>query len=336
VRLNSGLLQVGAAGATFNFQDTLFQWSGNAILNGSRSGLKNLGTITLPATGGIRALEGYVDNVGTINDAGGGGLVLNGLLTNESLASFNFTQDNANVATQTADSTFNNLAGGTVSKSGSMATDVSTLAVAFFNNMGGGTVNVQTGTLTLAASGTSTGGTFSAAPDAFMKFGPPFTTTYTLHDDTQLNGGGTFQVGSTLTVDGRVNATGNIVVLGDTGAATLHLTVTGVLNVIGDYIQLGGFRTLRIDIAGTTPGTTYGQLNIIGNAELNGGLDLRIVDPLFEPTIGVDTFQILRFTSHTIDGGAYDGRSFDVGDGKQFTPSFDAGDTGLTLTTTST
>ncbi len=64
VRLASGTVQIGALGATFDFPQSMFQWSGGTIAAGSE-GLNNTGTISLLGAA-TKTLSGKLINVGTI------------------------------------------------------------------------------------------------------------------------------------------------------------------------------------------------------------------------------------------------------------------------------
>jgi hypothetical protein len=168
VRLRTGVLQVGPAGATFNFPPGLFQWTGG-VLNAGTAGLANVGEITL-AGSDDKVGAGVFNNAGTVTDRGTRGLVL---------AGFNVPGG-----------TFNNLAGGlydlhsdftflggvfnnagTLRKSAGTGFDARTLNN-LFNNQGG-TIDIRTGGFLLqGASGapfpTHTGGNFLVAAGAFL------------------------------------------------------------------------------------------------------------------------------------------------------------------------
>ena len=83
----------------------------------------------------------------------------------------------------------------------------------------------------------------------------------------------------------------------------------GVLTIAGDYTQTSG-GVLVIEIDGRTPGVTFDQLNITGQATLDG--TLTVING-FQPDSG-DSFQIMTFGSRsgtfaTING---DGPSFEA------------------------
>jgi autotransporter-associated beta strand protein len=97
---------------------------------------------------------------------------------------------------------------------------------------------------------------------------------------------GTLQPGSLA------NPTGTLTVAGDvTNLGHVLLDFTSVLNVSGDYMQ-GSGATLEIQLGGIGQS---GQMNIAGNAYLDGTLTLTPVNG-YTPTTG-DAFQILTFAS---------------------------------------
>ena len=76
---------------------------------------------------------------------------------------------------------------------------------------------------------------------------------------------------------------------------------TGILDLGGDYTQLA-FGVLEIEMGGTsnlaTDNAEYDQLDVAGNVQLDGTLDLSFVDN-FSPSVG-DTFDII--TANSVSG----------------------------------
>ncbi len=72
VGLPAGTIDIGTAGATFNFPTGLFNWSGGTIQgNGAGNVLTNTGTITLTSSGAKTLYDGLiVSNGGAIVDSG--------------------------------------------------------------------------------------------------------------------------------------------------------------------------------------------------------------------------------------------------------------------------
>ncbi len=125
VQLNNGTLNIGAAGATFNFPSGLFQWNGGTISGGT---LTNPSTsfITIGTNNAVVLDSATLTNNGTVTDSGGGFLDLNdgAVVNNQTGAIFEFPNAAAvgvNVVRTTtgAAGTFNNA--GTVIKPGGNA-----------------------------------------------------------------------------------------------------------------------------------------------------------------------------------------------------------------------
>ena len=112
VRVRAGVLEVGAAGATFNFPPGLFQWTGGDIAAGL-TGLTNVASISLAGTE-HKFLSGTFNNAGTVTHAGTGDL--------------NLTHTQLVIG---PNGTFNNLAGGVYD----LASDVR-IRTGVFNNYG--------------------------------------------------------------------------------------------------------------------------------------------------------------------------------------------------------
>jgi hypothetical protein len=76
------------------------------------------------------------------------------------------------------------------------------------------------------------------------------------------------------------------------------LDIQGVLVITGNYTQTAD-GTLNLHIGGLTAGTEYDQLRITGVAQLDGTLNVFLVND-FTPSDG-DNFRILTFTSRVGD-----------------------------------
>jgi hypothetical protein len=91
----------------------------------------------------------------------------------------------------------------------------------------------------------------------------------------------------------------------------------GTLTIVGDYTQTSG-GVLVIEIGGPNPGTDFDQLNITGQASLDGTLTVNLING-FQPESG-DSFTIMTF-------GSASGTFATInGDGPSFTPVFNADD----------
>jgi hypothetical protein len=94
----------------------------------------------------------------------------------------------------------------------------------------------------------------------------------------------------------------------------------GILSIGGNYIQTGS-GVLKVQIGGTSAGVTFDQLDVTGQAALNGTLTVNLING-FVPTSG-KSFEILTSSADT---GAF---TILNGAGGQFTPHFDASDVTL-------
>ncbi|MDX1492719.1 MAG: hypothetical protein R3253_01500, partial [Longimicrobiales bacterium] len=173
---------------------------------------------------------------------------------------------------------------------------------ATFNNRAGGTFDVQSSAVWRVDSG---GGSFTNAGLVVKTVGTGrsdidwnFTNSDTLDVQTDtIDFGGSFShaAGAVLRGNGRLALTGGPapVVDGDIAPGTSP----GRLELRRGSVQQSPSSTLTIELAGTTPGTGYDQLNFTGDWVVDGPL---VVDTLsgFVPTAG-DRFAIATFTSRT-------------------------------------
>lgn len=137
--------------------------------------------------------------------------------------------------------------------------DFSDVTLTNLTNLQLGEVYIMDGSLTITASGTTTGAV-------------------TIPNGANLTGAGT--------ITGDVSNSGII----SPG------TSPGVINVNGDFEQSDEGK-LSIELGGTTAGTDYDQLLITGAATLDGDLEVTLIDA-FEPALG-DSFNIMTFASHS-------------------------------------
>jgi hypothetical protein len=146
-------------GATLNFQGPMFQWTGGK-LGAYGLAATNLGAINL-AGDAPKELLAVLNNRGTLNYGGSGGLDINGSnggrLNNLGSGTVNLQSD----ASITDGPIYN---WGLFHKSGGTGTS---MVLGPFNNLGG-TIQVDTGTLTLAWAGISSNGTFNVSAGAVL------------------------------------------------------------------------------------------------------------------------------------------------------------------------
>ena len=153
---------------------------------------------------------------------------------------------------------------------------------------GNGTLTVQEGTAS-AAQGVTLGsnGAFNLEGGSCFALG-----------GFSHNAGGTFNfTGGVLGIDqfnGTLDQAG--------GTFTTPGGSTGLTSVTGDYNQTGG--RLAVEIGGLTAGTEYDRLEVAGFADLDGGLDVTLIDE-FVPSAG-DSFAFL------FAGGGFDADFTDV------------------------
>ncbi len=169
-------------------------------------------------------------------------------------------------------------------------------AISFWSNNGSltigaggnGTLTVQEGTAS-AAQGVTLGshGAFNLEGGEFFALG-----------GFNHNAGGTFDfTGGVLGIDqfnGTLDQAG--------GTFTTPGGSTGLTSVTGDYSQTGG--RLAVEIGGLTAGTEYDRFEVAGFADLDGWLDVTLIDE-FVPSAG-DSFAFL------FAGGGFDADFTDV------------------------
>jgi hypothetical protein len=276
IRFGSGLLQVGAVGASFNFPGTLFQWSGGA-LSGPGT-LTNNGTLTLSGST-AKSLNGVtLNNAGTVIWTGTGvvlgnyGAVFNNLVDGvfdvQGDATFRWGGFGAGV-------TIDNL--GIFRKSAGTGTTV--IGGGSNVTFSGGTVEVLTGTLNLSAADTTTsGGNFTVAEGAVLDLTGGTTRTYV--GDYTGSGEGTIRLGSGTLNIGAVGASFNFPgTLFQWSGGTLGgpgtLTNNGTLTLSGSTAK--SLNNVTLNNAGTViwtgTGVVLGNTGAVFNNLVNGVFD---------------------------------------------------------------
>jgi hypothetical protein len=212
---------------------------------------------------------------------------------------------------------------------------------AFTNNgtveaRNGGTLDVSNATN--FSSGTLTGGTWQVFANSTLELN---STGIVTNDATILLDGANanlLQSNGTSALDGfATNDTAGIFIIQDgctfasagafSNAGSLVVGASSTLTVSGDYIQTssGMFTT---QIAGPPASGQFGQINITGNAALDGTLDIVLTNG-FLPSEG-DTFRIMMFASSTGMFATINGLT--IGGGLVFTPNYNPMDFTLTVT----
>ena len=247
VQLNSGSIQIGGSGATFDFPKGQFQWTGGSIANAGGT-LTNPGFITIDTASGA-SLNVPLTNQGEIDDAGTGSLNVFSSLDNQAKATF-VIQNTGGVG---GNGSFSNE--GTLKMTGSgTATESPTF------NLTGGTVEVDSGNLTLAGGfGTETGGAYNVASGSVL-------------DLTGGSSGDTFTGTFNGTGAGTVQFSGGGINIGG-GGATFNFakglfqwtggTIANASNVSPTLTNTG---FITID---TTSGVTLGTTSIVNQGEID-------------------------------------------------------------------
>jgi len=320
--------------------------------------LTTLGTLTLGSASAFATefLNGAtLDNAGSATLAVENGNTSYGLnLQNSALfdnlpgASFTFQTDAEIYSNGSSSATFKNE--GTLTKTGGTA--ISPVS-AIFNQTGTGSLQVQSGTLQLTGSGTFAGTVQATGGGSFtMTTAPTNLSSGTLTGAIWLVGSNSsMSLGANITTDAAtiiLNGTGdsfgslsklakvaagaNLQVLGGTSlATTANLDNAGTVdlapgswNITGNYTQ-EATGALNVGVGGLAAGSQFGQLNVSGQAALNGALNISLLNG-YSPPSG-DSYRILTFGSRTGDFAVETGLYLGAGEG--FSPTYDS--SGLNL-----
>jgi len=291
VSLDSGTLAVGTGGATFNFAGGLFQWSGGTI-DTSLGNLTNSGTMTLSgAGGGSEHLEGtgILTNLGTIDQTGAATFDIDSpaALDNLPAGTYDLAADSG-ISEDQLGGTFVN--SGTLEKTAGTGTSGIDGGIRFNDT---GTVDAETGTLSVASTGqvisggTLSGGTWEVGAGSTLDLAGRVTT---LGATVDLNGPGAsfpaLNTLATIAAGGRLNingggsftTTGNLASAGTLGLEPATLVVNGT------YTQ-DSTGSLDVQAGGTTPGSQFGQLIVMSQATVAGGLQVT-VNSGYAPALG--------------------------------------------------
>jgi hypothetical protein len=264
LRLSGGELDT-KSNTTFNFPGSFFQWTGGVIFAGAGGTFTNAGTITIAGPVGFRG-AGFM-NTGTVIQSGSGtpSFQYGSAFTNAANATYDLRSDLGWTVGGGGGGTpfFNN--SGTLLKSAGTGTSTLDPLIAFNNT--GGTIQVNTGTLVLPGTGTSTGGSFVVAAGATLnlvgagnnaEFDGPYTGSGA---GTVLLNGGTLSTGSGATfnlpdvmfqwADGTIASQtdspftngGNIAIVGPVGVAGGGFTNQGTITQSGSGTLNAGYGT---------------------------------------------------------------------------------------------
>ena len=336
---NAGTFDIGVDGTIGGF--------------GTPSRFHNTGTLRKSAGAGIATINVPLDNdgAGTVQVATGT-LALLGDAADVQTGQFSAL---AGATLEFASGTFNLGAGTTLTGAGThlittvvefnAAIPATNLTLTVLGTLGG-TGNVTVSGAFSWTGGTQQGtGTTTIASTGTLTIGGP--NTKTIDDRTLANNGtvnwqagqinvfngalienaGTFDIGFDGTLGGfgtpsQFHNTGTLRKSAGTGIATINVPLnndgtlqiaTGIVRSISYTQSTTG--TLEVRIAGTTPGTGFGQLDVTGAATLAGTLRI-VTASTFTPTQG-DSFRIVDAASRTgtfgtVEGATTGGVTYDV------------------------
>jgi hypothetical protein len=270
--------------------------SGTAELTVTGGTLTNApgATIAFPDAGGASLLDAALDNQGTVTVSQA--TVLTGSVTNSGTihVQANFFS-NGDLTVNLTDASTPVVNTGTITIDSPHAIIIE----------GGDLINA--GTVTVGSFGT-----------LFVSGG------YTQTGGLTMLGGGVLTAGSGLVdIEGGVLAGAGVInatVLNNAAVDVGQAGSPGALTIVGDYTQTGS-AVLVIEIGGPGAGTGFDQLNITGQATLDGTLTVHLING-FQPESGA-SFQILTFGS---ESGTF---ATINGDGPALTPHYNATDVNL-------
>jgi len=243
--------------------------SGNLVQNGMTVNFINDPLINTPAN------LVYTQNAGTLNIPGamniinnsiinlaGGTLTTGGALNNSGVLSWSGGQIN------TGNNTLTNSATGNIALTGNTTANAS-----HFINQGTFTKTASTGTSTFNTPVTNSG-TFNVESGQFT------TGTYIqTAGSTTLKNGAQLQATTVDINNGTLNGVGTLIANVTMAAGTQIAPglSPGILSINGN-LTLDPNSTTLIEIAGTTAGTEYDQINVSGTANLNGNLQVNEIN----------------------------------------------------------
>ncbi|MFN2468821.1 MAG: hypothetical protein ABR521_11905 [Gaiellaceae bacterium] len=322
-RTNNGRIELEGAGTNLAFgrldiqsgtltnAGTIVSDPTTASENRLTGDLLNTGTLEINDELGSDAGSDWTNN-GTFDVAANVTLDLQGTLTNFSGTTLTggtyvlegiFQFPGANIATNAA--TISLLGNGATIRNRTTSADA---LAALAANTASGTLDLQNGkafTTSVAFSNAGAVTISATGPSSFTSTG----------DYTQS--GGTTDVFGTLTASGGqvqlngglLRGSGTVQPLLVNAAEVRPGTSPGTLSVTGSYTQTAA-GTLRIEIAGTSPGTQYDRLAVSGMATLAGTLS-GVTSGGFTPTSG-QMFQVVTFGSASGTFTTVNAPGFDV------------------------
>jgi hypothetical protein len=222
------------------------------------------------------------------------------------------------------------------SGSGSVAAQAGTLELLGGGSFSGTVEAVDGGSLTMTttptnlSSGTLTGATWLVGANSSMSLGADITTdaaTIILSGSgasfSSLSGLAKIAAGGSLQLQGGAS----LATMADLGnAGTISLSA-GTLNVTGNYTQ-EATGALGVGVGGLTPGSQFGQLNVGGQAALDGALNVSLLNGDAPPS--GDSYRVLTFGSRAGDFALETGLY--LGGGQGLSPTYDSSGLNLAVT----
>jgi len=310
VELASGRLYIGTGGLTFDFDNSMFQWSSSTIDAGNGD-LTNLGTMNL--TGSLPENfynDGTFDNFGTIIQTGVGSLNLgtDGLfattLVNEAGASYLLEGDGSLTEVSDSGSATGQVSlvnTGLIDKTAGTGTSYLSVLGSMTNT---GTIEADSGTIALDATlgisqlsgDTLTAGTWNVENGASLQF-PSGTNIATNAASLTMSGAGatitgisglTSNSGSFSLLDGADFATASSLL----NSGSLTVGAGSTLSVASNITQTSS-SALNVQIGGTPASGEFGLVSVTGTANLAGTFTLNTVNG-FTASPGQD-FKVMTF-----------------------------------------
>jgi hypothetical protein len=289
VQVNNGTIDVNSGSMTVN-------------LSGSNDGFTNNGTISVADGTTFAVSGGPLTNFSNGTLSGG---------TYDLAGTFRF--DNAAITTNDAGLTLDGTNAKVVNQSNASA-------------LSGLKSNTANGSLTLVNGAALSLASFSNSGYVGIDDTAHLTVSGTYTQQSQgitILGGGTLTAGQGIDIEGGVIAGTGTLDGNVSNSGTLEVGVPdtpGVLTITGDYTQTSA-GDLYVEIGGKNAGTDYDQLQIDGNANLDGALSVLLINGYTQD--GQSTFQVLT-------AGAVHGTFAAVlNDGASFSVTYDSGDVTL-------
>ncbi|MCH2180243.1 MAG: PEP-CTERM sorting domain-containing protein [Mariniblastus sp.] len=276
---NDGTIDGNLSGAVFT--------NDNTLNNGSK------GTIGFAAAW-TNPIFATINNSGIFAPNGGGSFTNSGHFNNEQGGTFE------------SDAPVDNKAPGLINNSGTFQLywggTLNNASGSYFNNLSGGTVNIETQSIVTNDGSLTNSGQINVQQSSAL-----FNTT----SGTLTNNGTIDTTHGTLTNNGTLNGSGRIIGSYTDHGLTKPGNSAGVMTIDGDYFKVDGSKEIELgglfDGGGDKTLTEFDWVDVTGNVELAGTLDVSLID-------GFNLHRGNEFNFLRVDGtlsGQYD----DLGEG---------------------